>query len=70
MKAYTTGINHSKLEDNKKVPIDNGNKVQVFTQWDSLDAIQAAADRGTQIVLSNNNWGKTLEITQSNQVIF
>jgi len=55
----------------EKVEIDNLKYVRVFTPHDAFVDVQDAATRGAHIVLSPGiyNWGDTLEISKSNQVI-
>lgn len=53
------------------VEIDNLKKVRVFTPYDPFSQVQEAANIGAHLVLSPGiyNWGETLEITHSNQVV-
>jgi hypothetical protein len=66
---HSQGTDHHRPP--QKVEIDNLKKVRVVTPHDSFSQVQAAADVGAHLVLSPGiyNWGETLEIRHSNQVM-
>lgn len=67
----STGSNMTALDKHERVEVDNLKQVRVFGPKDSYDDVQASADLGTHIVLSPGiyDWGRTLEITNANQVV-